>query len=300
MHLGYQAYVGVYTVGIEQFWLMGICLAFFLLGVFEDLRGSLSARVRFLSMLGIGSAAMLLSPNLALQPVGIIWVDMLLGASYVSAVAFSALCIAFIPNAFNTADGANGLVGGVSASALAAFSTIASPELVPFILAGLVGCLLFLVFNLISGRFFLGDGGAYFLGALCGLSMIVVSNSSDVSVWWLLSLVFYPVADLLWSMVRRLRNGASPFAPDNQHYHNLLFAYLDSSDRISSVANTMTGVVIAALYSGVPALLTLSNVWSVQDEVWLLLVCCQWLAYVIGWKYLNDRLCVLPSASEEL
>ena len=61
MHLGYQVYLGVYPVGLEQVWLMGVCLAFFLLGVYEDLRGSLSARVRFLSMLGIGSAAMLLS-----------------------------------------------------------------------------------------------------------------------------------------------------------------------------------------------------------------------------------------------
>ena len=175
-----------------------------------------------------------------------------------------------------------------------------SPELMPFISAAFVGCLLFLVFNLISGRFFLGDGGAYFLGALCGLSMVVVSNTSDVSVWWLLSLVFYPVADLLWSMARRLRSGASPFAPDNQHYHNLLFAYLDSSDRSSTAANTLTGVMIAMLFSGVPAFLTLTGIWSAEAEVWLLWVCGQWLVYGASWKYLNDRLCVLPGASEQM
>jgi UDP-N-acetylmuramyl pentapeptide phosphotransferase/UDP-N-acetylglucosamine-1-phosphate transferase len=300
MHLGYQVYLGAYTIGLGQIWLMGICSAFFLLGVYEDLYGSLSARVRFLSMLGIGSASMFLSPNLALQPVGIIWVDMVLGSSLLSAVAFSALCIAFIPNAFNTADGANGLVAGVSAFALAAFSTIASPELVPLILAALVGCLLFLVFNLISGRFFLGDGGAYFLGALCGLSMIWISNNSDVSVWWLLSLVFYPVADLLWSMARRVLRGASPFRPDNQHYHNLLFAYLDSGERSSTASNTLTGVLIAGLFSGLPAILTLLGVWSAQDEIWALWVGCQWLVYGVGWKYLNDRLCVLPRAAEQM
>ena len=159
-------------------------------------------------------------------------------------------------------------------------------------------CLLFLVFNLISGRFFLGDGGAYFLGALCGLSMMVVANASDVSVWWLLSLVFYPVADLLWSMVRRLHNGASLFAPDNQHYHNLLFAYLKSSDRSSTAANTFTGVLIATLFAGVPALLILTGIWSVRDEVWLFWVCCQWLVYGICWKYLSDRLFVLPDAAK--
>ena len=300
MHLGYQLQLGVYKPSLDQTLLMMTCLAFFVLGVFEDLKGSLSARVRFLSMLAIGSATMYFAPSLALEPVGIIWVDVILTSSYLSAVAFSALCIAFIPNAFNTADGANGLVGGVSAIALAAFAMVATADLVPFISAAFVGCLLFLVFNLISGRFFLGDGGAYFLGALCGLSMIVVSNSSDVSVWWLLALVFYPVADLLWSMARRLHNGASPFAPDNQHFHNLLFAYMDSSERSSAAVNTLTGVSIALLFSGLPALLTFTGIWAVQDSVWLVWVCCQWLVYGIGWKYLSDRLCALPGAAKQM
>ena len=300
MHLGYQLQLGVYTPNAEQIILILVCATFFLLGVFEDLRGKLSARLRAFVMVIVGLSSILFAPDLTLKPVDIIWVDLILTSSYASAVAFSVLCIAFIPNAFNTADGANGLVGGVSAIALAAFAMVATADLVPFISAAFVGCLLFLVFNLISGRFFLGDGGAYFLGALCGLSMIVLSNSSDVSVWWLLSLVFYPVADLLWSMARRLRNGASPFAPDNQHFHNLLFAYMDSGERSSSAANTLTGVSIALLFSGLPALLTFTGGWAVQDGVWLVWVCCQWLVYGIGWKYLSDRLCALPSAAKQM
>ena len=50
----------------------------------------------------------------------------------------------------------------------------------------------------------------------------------DVSVWWL-ALVFYPVADLLWSMARRLHKG-TPFAPDNQHFHTLLFTSIPASE----------------------------------------------------------------------
>ena len=60
------------------------------------------------------------------------------------------MCIAFIPNAFNTADGANGLVAGVSAFSFMALITVAPATLLPFLLACLVGCLVFLVFNLIS------------------------------------------------------------------------------------------------------------------------------------------------------
>ena len=57
-------------------------------------------------------------PDLVLLPVGIGWVDFIVEASPLIAIIFTAVCVAFIPNAFNTADGANGLVAGTSALAL--------------------------------------------------------------------------------------------------------------------------------------------------------------------------------------
>ena len=296
MHLGYQAYLGLYMPLIEEALIMGACFAFFVIGTYEDLSGLLSARIRFSMMLIAGLLTMYFAPGLVLQPVGILWVDLIVGSTPLVAGSFTALCVAFIPNAFNTADGANGLVAGVSACAFAALVIVAPPELVPFLLAALVGCLLFLVFNLVSGRFFLGDGGAYFLGALAGLSLVVVSNTSDVSVWWLLSFVFYPVADLIWSMGRRLRRGVSPLNPDNQHFHNVLFAYLDAGEQPSVRANTLPGVSIAFVFAGLPLALTMAGTWPVDADAWFLLVVGQWCVYAIGWKYLNDRLCVLPSA----
>ena len=297
MHLGYQAYSGLYLPLMEEALIMCACLVFFMIGVYEDLSGLLSARIRFSMMLIAGLLTMYFAPGLVLQPVGILWVDLIVGSTPLVAGSFTALCVAFIPNAFNTADGANGLVAGVSACAFAALVIVAPPELVPFLLAALVGCLLFLVFNLVSGRFFLGDGGAYFLGALAGLSLVVVSNTSDVSVWWLLSFVFYPAADLIWSMGRRLRRGVSPLNPDNQHFHNVLFAYLDAGGQPSVRANTLTGVSIAFVFAGLPLALTMSGTWSVDADAWFLWVVGQWCVYAIGWKYLNDRLCVLPAAT---
>lgn len=298
MHLGYQAYSGLYLPLIEETIIMGACLAFFVIGVYEDLSGLLSARIRFSLMLSAGLLTMYFAPGLVLQPVGILWVDLIVGSTPLVAGLFTALCVAFIPNAFNTADGANGLVAGVSACAFAALVSVAPPELVPFLLAALVGCLVFLVFNLVSGRFFLGDGGAYFLGSLAGLSLVVVSNATEVSVWWLLSFVFYPVADLIWSMGRRLRQGASPLNPDNQHFHNVLFAYLDSGEGSSIRANTSTGVFIAFVFAGLPLSLTISGVWPVDSDAWFFWVMGQWCIYVVGWKYLNDRFCLLPDIGE--
>ena len=295
MHLGYQGYLGVYSPGVEETYIFVTCAAFFLIGIFEDLRGNLSAKGRFSLMVMIGLATIYLSPGLTLLPVGILWVDALLNTSVIVAGLFTALCIAFIPNAFNTADGANGLVAGVSAFSFMALITVAPANLLPFLLACLVGCLIFLVFNLISGRFFLGDGGAYFLGALAGLSLVVISNTTDVSVWWLLSLVFYPVADLLWSICRRVINKASPFAPDNQHFHNLLFAYLEQGRQSSMASNTITGLLIALMFSGSAFALPLLTNWPLDDRIWFWWVCALWLAYGFGWRHLNARLCALPS-----
>jgi len=296
MHLGYQASVGLLLPPLTEAAITATCLAYFFIGVYEDLSGLLSARVRFSLMLCLGLITVYFAPDLVLSPVGIGWVDFIIGASSLGAIIFTALCIAFIPNAFNTADGANGLVAGTSALAFVALISVAPHDLVPFLLAAIVGCLVFLVFNLISGRFFLGDGGAYFLGVLAGLSLVMVSNETDVSVWWLLSLVFYPVADLIWSMARRLREGVSPLNPDNQHFHNLLFAWLNAGNQSPMRANNYTGVVVVTIFSGAPLLLTMLQVLSVKDSEWFFVVVGQWVLYITGSKYLNDRLCILPSA----
>jgi UDP-N-acetylmuramyl pentapeptide phosphotransferase/UDP-N-acetylglucosamine-1-phosphate transferase len=297
MHLGYQASMGLLLPPLTEAAIIATCFAYFLIGVYEDLSGLLSARIRFSVMLCLGLVTVYLAPELILSSVGIGWVDFVLGTSSIGAIIFTALCIAFIPNAFNTADGANGLVAGTATLAFVGLISVAPHDLVPFLLAAVVGCLVFLVFNLISGRFFLGDGGAYFLGVLAGLSLVVVSNESDVSVWWLLSLVFYPVADLIWSMVRRLREGVSPLNPDNQHFHNLLFAWLNAGNKSPMRANNYTGLSVVAIFSGAPFLLTMLQVLSLKADEWFFLVVGQWVLYIIGSKYLNDRLCILPTAT---
>ena len=296
MHLGYQASVGLFLPPLTEAATVVTCLAYFFIGVYEDLSGLLSARVRFALMLCLALITVHLAPGLVLSPVGIGWVDVIVGTSALGAIIFTALCIAFIPNAFNTADGANGLVAGTSALTFVMLISVAPHDLVPFLLAAVVGCLVFLVFNLISGRFFLGDGGAYFLGVLAGLSLVMVSNETDVSVWWLLSLVFYPVADLIWSMARRLREGVSPLNPDNQHFHNLLFAWLNAGNQSPMRANNVTGLTVVSVFSGVPFLLTVLELVPTRSDGWLFLVMGQWILYIIGSKYLNDRLCILPTA----
>lgn len=289
LHLLYQWETKVFEPAAQQLTILGVALAFFVIGYIEDLTNSWSARGRFAAMFVVAFLSLALNPELVLQPVGISWLDNYFLSTPLISVITSGLCIAFLPNAFNTADGANGLVASISLALLTGLAGVAPPGLLPFVSAGAVACLLFLIFNLISGRFFLGDGGAYFLGAFCGLAIIEVSNQINVSVWWLLAMIFYPVADLIWSIARRLLRGVSPLKPDNQHFHSLLFTWLESKTQSSQVANTACGMCIAVLFGGLPLALLMGGEVPVESSLWFGVVGVQLVSYVLGWTSLNLR-----------
>lgn len=293
LHLGYQYQLSESPQITNGVYVMAIALSYFAIGFFEDMQGSLGARLRFVLMLAIAAVALSLASELALAPVGILLVDWLV-ATPVTAVIFTTICIAFLPNAFNTADGANGLVSGITLLALTGLIEVAPPSLAPYLSACVVGCLIFLVFNIISGRFFLGDGGAYFLGTFCGVALILIANQSEVSTWWLLSLIFYPAADLLFSMIRRGLAGGSVVKADNLHLHNLLFALINGKIRSAYWSNTMTGVGIALFFSGVPLMLQKLELLSLNSSLWLWVVLAQWAVYGLAWRFASRRICALP------
>lgn len=259
---------------------------FYCLGLLEDLRGDLKATLRFALMLGLGCMSLWMAPDYVLEPVGLGIVDGILNLNTTSQLLFTAVCIGFLPNAFNTSDGANGLLSGTALLGFLAVLTWFDSELSYLLLYAALGTLLFFLFNITTGRFFLGDGGAYFLGALMGFAIIHIANTNAVSVWCLLSLIFYPVADLLWSMGRRLVAGKSPMNPDNLHLHNLIHDVALVGWISDGARNTATGLVLVALFSGLPWLL-FWQLESVTHELWFGLISVQWALYAATWFLLR-------------
>ena len=273
-------------------------LPFFVLGLFEDLRAVLSAQFRFVAMFMMAAGLLLLEPSFILLPLNHRLLDTVIFNHYWIATIFTVLCLTFLPNAFNTADGANGLVSGLSLVAAVLLGSVAPGEMVGFLNSVAVACLLFLIYNLSTGRFFLGDGGAYFLGALLGLSIIVVSNTTQNSVWFLAALVFYPVADLAFSMARRLAAGRAPFSADDEHLHNLLFATVTDIVRVPKYANTLTGVIIVLVFGGSTLLVYGLNLIEPNSDTWLSVFVVFWCIYVLSWLGLHKRRNVInPLAS---
>ena len=281
------------TLGIDSTAVLVGALPFFVLGLYEDLRGLLSARFRFIFMLLIAAWLLIYDARFVLLPVGQPLIDLLILNNDIAAWAFSALCLAFLPNAFNTADGANGLISGLAFVVVMLLSSIAPPSLVSFLHSVAIGCVLFLIYNLTTGRFFLGDGGAYFLGALVGLSLILVSNTTDTSAWFLAVLIFYPVADLVFSMGRRAMSGRSPFAADNEHLHNLVFAYLKDTTPRASQANTLTGLGVVIVFSGISVIIQQAGILAASSNAWVYVYALFWLMYISVWRRLHRRVCVI-------
>lgn len=268
-------------------------LPFFCLGLYEDWYGVLGARFRFTFMLIVAAIVMWCLPMFVILPTGVWLFDALVFNYSVIAWVVSAISLAFMPNAFNTADGANGLVAGVSLLASIALSLVAPPDLIPLLRSVAIASALFLLYNLITGRFFLGDGGAYFLGALTSLCLIVVANSSVVSIWYLLSLVFYPIADLLFSIARRSYAGRSPFSADNEHLHNLIFAFLVTGPSDTKRMNTLTGLSVVIVFSGTVVAVNSLGLIASRSPSWFVVFALLCLVYVILWKALYRRVCVI-------
>ena len=142
------------------------------------------------------------------------------------------VAIAGVANAINIIDGFNGLAGMVCLMIFGALGYVAfmlGDILLWTTCAALSGGLLgFLMWNYPRGLIFLGDGGAYFLGFMIGeLSVLLVMRNPEVSPWFPLLVVIYPVFETLFSIYRRLLlRGVSPGVPDGVHLHSLVYRRL--------------------------------------------------------------------------
>jgi len=148
------------------------------------------------------------------------------------AIAFTAFAVGGVANAINIIDGYNGLAGGYAVLVLAALAWVAAQVGDSVVLAAsltMLGALLgFLVWNYPRGKIFLGDGGAYLLGFwLAELSVLLVTRNPDVSPWFPLLLLAYPIFETLFSVYRRkFLHGHSPGLPDALHLHQLIYMRL--------------------------------------------------------------------------
>jgi UDP-GlcNAc:undecaprenyl-phosphate GlcNAc-1-phosphate transferase len=224
--------VGFGTALLEHpsFWspvLLGIYFLVFV-GVLDD-RFDLSPHVRFVAQ---GCAALLVVYAAGIQVTSLgspLFFPAPLGAF---SVPFTLVFIMTLINAFNFADGIDGLAGGLALTSLISMAVLgAGTELFPVMLLLIGAVAAFLVVNFpfrfaARIRTFMGDAGSTFLGlsvATIGISLsqgAVPERSPVIGLW----LVAVPVFELFCSIIRRVSDRKSPLAPDHGHLHHVLIA----------------------------------------------------------------------------
>lgn len=173
-------------------------------------------------------------------------------------------------NAFNMLDGIDGLASSmamVSIGAILLFSSSGVPAsgMMLVLVVVFASLIPYLCVNLgwPDGRkVFMGDAGSTLLGFVLGWSLISLSHPQQarlapVDVLWCVAL---PVLDIFGVMVRRMRQGRSPFDADRQHLHHLMI------DAGLGPRATLVAIVLAASalvgvgygLRGVPVLLNLA------------------------------------------
>jgi len=179
-------------------------------------------------------------------------------------------------NAVNTVDGANGLLSGIFTITCFVFTS----EITGIALqAALYGASLFLIFNVISGRLFLGDGGSYGIGAAMLLSGLVALDRDIVSLSFLAALYFYPCVDFVVSIGRRILSVKSITAPDNDHLHNRVHNFYKRRFRSKNMANSATGLSIAGMSSGLVLCLYLYDAIPLDSHQWIFVFVAQGVIY---------------------
>jgi UDP-N-acetylmuramyl pentapeptide phosphotransferase/UDP-N-acetylglucosamine-1-phosphate transferase len=223
------------TVPGEQFgYLLLASLPAFLGGITEDVTKSVSVAARLMLTMAAAAIGVVLL-GAVIPRLDVPGFDTLLLWSPF-AIAFTAFAVGGVANSINIIDGYNGLAAGSAVIVLAAMAVLSALLGDTFLMTSalaMIGALLgFLAWNYPRGKIFLGDGGAYLLGFWLGeLSVLIVTRHPEVSPWFPMLLLVYPIFETLYSIYRRkIIEGQSPGQPDRRHMHQLIYEYLTKRD----------------------------------------------------------------------
>ena len=226
----------------------------FLVGLREDIARDVSPRARLIAAFISAALAIALTgvlvPDLGLIPGFLLhW--------FIPAVAITLLWSAGTCHALNLIDGLNGLSSLYSIGAALGFFSIAGYTgdadiqiVASLLIAAVFG---FFILNWPIGRIFLGDAGAYGIGhILAWLGIILVARNPSVAGFAILLLLFWPVCDTLFSIIRRLGAKRATGQPDRLHFHHLAlraFQLMARRNRSRQFDNPVAAIILVPLFS---------------------------------------------------
>ena len=280
--------------GIRRFVVVAI-MGSMALGLVEDIRNdSLSPRIR-LGILAILFGFILWQwPALVPSSIGAPILDSLLSIPALAFLLCLVFCVGFL-NAINMADGANGLVPSIL---LAAYVILYKEYGGVGLLSAVTILSAFWIFNVVSGRLFLGDAGAYAFGASLLVSSLTSYANGIMSLSFLAALLCYPCLDFLFSILRRLVNGRPIMKPDNDHLHNRIHFQYRKFIKSKNMANSAAGLTVAGASSGLVLWGYLAAWWPINSGQWIVIFAAQSVAYGLAYYLTSSSSLAIGTANQ--
>lgn len=250
----------------------------FLLGILDDISVNLSPLIRLLLVF---PSAFLSYYFLEIEAysLDIPVIDMLFNYQIFS-IFFICFAIAGIVNAFNIIDGINGLVLLFSLSICVTTISFGlasvTDEILLYFVAMFFSMLGIFILNFPFGRIFIGDGGAYFLGAAIAIGLIKIYQENSLSPWYVLLMLIYPVTDIIASLVRRLISRKSTLEPDKKHLHHMILRRVEKMGIVSSNAQHF---IVTFLTFGFYMPFMLGANYFAKDTIILMILCMIFISF---------------------
>ena len=224
-----------------------IIIGFYLVGFLSDIKFLKSPLIRLILQILI-TFLFIQNNELFLENTRVIIIDQLLEYKIINYL-FVIFCITIIINGTNFTDGVNcNVIGYYLIITLILFQLNLFSESnfnINFVINWILLLLLIYILNFFN-KIYLGDNGSYFLGFIYSYLLIYFYiNNQYLSPFFIILLLWYPAFENLFSLIRKLNFKKSPFKPDQNHLHQLLFFYLNKKNffNIRNI-NSLTGNII--------------------------------------------------------
>ena len=178
--------------------------------------------------------------------------------SRVAAQILTVFIIVAIINSINFIDGIDGLAISVVIFFVCGFEFFALEQtsyknLSTILISSILPLFYFNFRN--NNKVFLGDSGSLFLGGIVSIYVIKILTNNYIikpeydihKILFVISILFYPIIDIIRVFFLRLYKGKSPFKPDKNHIHHILLERVGKNHIYVTILILMTSLSIIML-----------------------------------------------------
>ena len=206
---------------------ISFCTLFFFLGFVDDLKIDVKPKFRLFIMIAF-LLFLIIFHEFKIERISLEYLERLMKID-IFALFFLSLCFLFIINGSNLIDGFNGLLSIHSVIILGILSYVnfvhENYNFAYFLFNVCLIIVIFVKYNFPKAQMFLGDSGAYLIGALIAVSSIMTNNLiPSISSFFFCIILFYLFFEVFFSFFRKIFVvHQNPLFPDRKHLHMLLY-----------------------------------------------------------------------------